>query len=134
MNRHERGLEFKVGIFVFIGCVALAGLVVKFGRLGEGVKTYYQINVKFQDASGLLKGSDVLLGGAKIGRVSGGPRLVASGQGVDVPLRIYDYVKIAAGSRFTVGSTGLLGDKFIAITPPPGPPNGYIAHGTRLEG
>jgi len=56
MNRHERGLEFKVGIFVFLGCAALAGLVVKFGRLGEGVKTYYELNVKFADASGLLKG------------------------------------------------------------------------------
>ena len=82
MNRHERGLEFKVGIFVFLGCAALAGLVMKFGRLGEGVKTYYQLNVKFGDASGLLKGSDVLLAGARIGRVSGGPRLVREGPGV----------------------------------------------------
>jgi len=70
MNRHERGLEFKVGVFVFVGCAALAGLVVKFGRLGEGVKTYYQLTVRFADASGLLKGSDVLLAGAKIGRVA----------------------------------------------------------------
>src|SRR5215467_13931142 len=104
MNRHERGLEFKVGVFVFVGFAILAALVIQFGRLGEGFKTYYPLTVHFPDASGLLKGSDVLLGGAKIGRVSGGPRLVASGQGVDVPLRIYDYVKIADGSRFTVGS------------------------------
>jgi len=104
MNRHERGLEFKVGIFVFFGCAALAGLVVKFGRLGEGVKTYYELNVKFADASGLLKGSDVLLAGARIGRVSDGPRLVREGPGVIVPLRIYDYVKIPLDSKFTVGS------------------------------
>ena len=106
MNRHERGLEFKVGAFVFIGCAALAALVVKFGRLGEGVKTYYPLTVRFADASGLLKGSDVLLGGARIGRVAGGPRLVSNGPGVAVPLRIYDYVKIPLGSKFTVGSSG----------------------------
>jgi ABC-type transporter Mla subunit MlaD len=134
MNRHERGLEFKVGIFVFVGCVALAGLVVKFGRLGEGVKTYYQLNVRFLDASGLLKGSDVLLAGARIGRVSGGPKLVPDSPGVIVPLRIYDYVKIPLGSKFTVGSSGLLGDRFVTVTPPKGQPNGYIAKEDSIDG
>jgi phospholipid/cholesterol/gamma-HCH transport system substrate-binding protein len=134
MNRHERGLEFKVGIFVFIGCAALAALVVKFGRLGEGVKTYYPLTVRFADASGLLKGSDVLLGGAKIGRVSGGPRLVGDGPGVAVPLRIYDYVKLPLGSKFTVGSSGLLGDRFVTVTPPPGEPSAYIAKNVFIDG
>jgi len=134
MNRHERGLEFKVGIFVFLGCAALAGLVVKFGRLGEGVKTYYQLNVRFLDASGLLKGSDVLLAGARIGRVSGGPRLVRDAPGVIVPLRIYDYVKIPLGSTFTVGSSGLLGDRFVTVTPPKGQPSGYIAKDASIDG
>jgi phospholipid/cholesterol/gamma-HCH transport system substrate-binding protein len=134
MNRHERGLEFKVGIFVFIGCAALAGLVVKFGRLGEGVKTYYQLTVRFADASGLLKGSDVLLAGARIGRVSGGPRLVRDGPGVMVPLRIYDYVKIPLDSKFTVGSSGLLGDRFVTVTPPTGPPSGYIPKDAAIDG
>ena len=109
MNRHERGLEFKVGAFVFVGLSMLAALVVQFGRLGEGFKTYYPITVRFTDASGLLKGSDVLLAGARIGHVSGGPRLVREGHGVAVPLRIYDYVKIPKASKFEVGSSGLLG-------------------------
>jgi phospholipid/cholesterol/gamma-HCH transport system substrate-binding protein len=134
MNRHERGLEFKVGIFVFVGCAALAALVVKFGRLGEGVKTYYQLTIRFEDASGLLKGSDVLLAGAKIGRVSGGPRLVRDGPGVYVPLRIYDYVRIPLGSKFAVGSSGLLGDRFVTVIPPTGAPTGYIAHDAFIDG
>jgi phospholipid/cholesterol/gamma-HCH transport system substrate-binding protein len=127
-------LEFKVGIFVFIGCAALAGLVVKFGRLGEGVKTYYQLTVRFVDASGLLTNSDVLLGGAKIGRVSGGPRLLPNGPGVAVPLRIYDYVQLPVGSKFSVGSSGLLGDRFVTVTPPTGPATGYIAKGAFIDG
>jgi len=134
MNRHERGLEFKVGIFVFIGCAALAALVVKFGRLGEGVKAYYQLTVRFADASGLLKGSDVLLGGAKIGRISGGPRLVPDGPGVAVPLRIYDYVKLPLDSKFTVGSSGLLGDRFVTVSPPAGQPTGYIEKNAFIDG
>jgi phospholipid/cholesterol/gamma-HCH transport system substrate-binding protein len=134
MNEGDHGLELKVGIFVFVGLAILAALVVEFGRLGEGYKTYYDVTVHFVDASGLLKGSDVLMGGAKIGRVSGAPRLVTTGRGVDVPLRIYDYVHIAKGSSYTIGSTGLLGDRFVTITPPPGKQTAFIAPGTRIEG
>ena len=118
----DSALEFKVGIFVAIGLAMIAGFVVEFGRLGEGFKTYYDVTVRFKDASGLLKGSDVLFSGAKIGRVSGLPRLLRdTGQGVAVPLRIYDYVKIPKESKFTVGSSGLLGDRFVNVTMPSGP-------------
>ncbi len=134
MNRHERGLEFKVGAFVFVGLAMLGALVVQFGRLGEGFKTYYGLTVRFTDASGLLKGSDVLLAGAKIGKVSGGPRLVRQGNGVDVPLKIYDYVKIPTGSKFAVGSSGLLGDRFVNVTLPPGQPTAYVAKDAYLQG
>src|SRR3984893_4666288 len=104
-NQTEKRLELKVGAFVFVGLAVLAALVVQFGRVGEGFKTYYGLTVRFPDASGLLKGSDVLLAGAKIGRVSGGPKIAPGGQGVSVPLRIYEYVKIPTGSKFTVGSS-----------------------------
>lgn len=133
MNEQDRGLELKVGIFVAIGLSILAALVVQFGRLGEGFKKYYGFTVHFSDASGLLKGADVLMGGAKVGQVAGPPRLVMSG-GVDVPLRIYDYVQIGTGSAITIGSTGLLGDRFVAINPPAGKPTTFIAKGARVEG
>ena len=134
ISHSDKSLELKVGAFVLAGLAILAALVVQFGRLGEGFKTYYGLTVRFPDASGLLKGSDVLLAGAKIGRVSGGPRLVQVGQGVEVPLRIYDYVKIPAESKFTVGSSGLLGDRFVAVTMPPGQPSSYVAKDSMIEG
>src|SRR6266516_4328497 len=134
MNRHERGLEFKVGAFVFVGLAMLGALVVQFGRLGEGLRTYYPLTVRFNDASGLLKGSDVLLAGAKIGKVSGGPRMVREGQGVDVPLKIYDYIKVPDGSKFTVGSSGLLGDRFVSVTMPPGVPTKFLQPDDYLNG
>src|SRR6184192_3920079 len=126
MNRHERGLEFKVGIFVFVGLAMLGALLVQFGRLGEGFKTYYTITVRFSDASGVLKGTDVLLAGARIGKVAGGPKLLKEGDSVAVPLKIYDYIKIPEGTKFTVGSSGLLGDRFVNVTMPPGPPTAYL--------
>ena len=112
----------------------LGALVVQFGRLGEGLKTYYPLTVRFTDASGLLKGSDVLLAGAKIGKVSGGPRMVHEGQGVDVPLKIYDYIKVPEGSKFSVGSSGLLGDRFVNVVMPPGHPKAFLAPNTYING
>src|SRR6266705_2281258 len=134
MNRHERGLEFKVGAFVFVGLAMLGALVVQFGRLGEGFKTYYPLTIRFTDASGLLKGSDVLLAGAKIGKVAGGPRMVREGNGVDVPLKIYDYIKIPDGSKFTVGSSGLLGDRFVNVTMPAGERKAYLPPNAHISG
>ena len=126
MKQRGFGLEFKVGLFVIVGLAVLAGLVVQFGRVGEGLKTYYALTIHFPDASGLLKGSDVLMAGAKIGRVSGGPQLAPTRDGVLVPLRIYDYVKIPVGAKFTVGSSGLLGDRFVAVAMPPGMPTAFL--------
>jgi len=134
MNRHERGLEFKVGIFVFVGLAMLGALLVQFGRLGEGFKTYYPLTVRFNDASGLFKGTDVLLAGARIGKVAGGPSLVRDGPGVLVPFRIVDYVRLPIGSKFTVGSSGLLGDRFVTVTPPAGPPAGYLPKNAFIDG
>src|SRR5213596_1574064 len=134
MNRHERGLEFKVGIFVFVGLAMLGALLVQFGRLGEGFKTYYTITVRFNDASGLLKGTDVLLAGARIGKVADGPKVVREGGGVAVPLKIYDYLKIPEGAKFTVGSSGLLGDRFVNVAIPPGPQKAYLPPNADVNG
>ena len=134
MARGDKGLEFKVGAFVFMGLAMLAGLVVQFGRVGEGFKTYYSLTAQFPDASGLLKGSDVLMSGAKVGRVSGGPRLMRVGQGVEVPLRIYDYVKVPTWSKFTVGSSGLLGDRFVKVDVPPGEPTQFLGRDATVAG
>ena len=127
-------MEFKVGIFVAIGLAAICGFVVEFGRLGEGFKTYYQITVRFKDASGLLKGSDVLFSGARIGKVAGLPRLNREGGGVLVPLRIYDYVKIPKGSKITVGSSGLLGDRFVNVTMPAGATTDFLPKNATIDG
>src|SRR5438046_9783033 len=134
MNRHERGLEVQVGIFVFVGVAMVGALLGQFGRLGEGFKTYYALTVRFDDASGLLKGTDVLLSGARIGKVADGPRLVREGGGVAVPLKIYDYVKVPEGTKFAVGSSGLLGDRFVVVTPPTGPAKAYLPPNAYIDG
>ena len=65
----ERSNNLRVGIFVAIGLLAIALMVVYFGRFGESVRGYYRIRVEYPNASGIYKGASVLLAGAKIGSV-----------------------------------------------------------------
>src|SRR5437016_1463120 len=112
----------------------LGALLVQVGRLGEGFKTYYTLTVRFSDASGLLNGTDVLLAGARIGKVAGGPKLLREGGSVAVPLKIYDYIKIPEGTKFTVGSSGLLGDRFVNVIIPSGQPKAYLRPNAFVSG
>src|SRR5207247_3156349 len=62
-----------------------------------------------------------------------GPRLNREG-GVDVPLKIYDYIKIPEGAKFTVGSSGLLGDRFVSVAMPSGQPKAYLPPNASISG
>lgn len=113
-NRDSR-IETRVGIFVLLGLALVAATVVYFGRLGQGLQRFYALQVDFPNASGLLKGSDVLLGGARIGYVANPPRVLPAMQGVAVDLRIYEDVALPVESRFIIGSSGLLGNRFVDV-------------------
>ncbi len=117
LESREKHLEIKVGIFVLVGLAVAGGLVVQFGRLGERIVSTYRIDVKFPDASGLYKGAEVLMSGARVGRVAGSPELLEEQSGVLVRLSVYEDTKIPKDSVFRVGSSGLLGDRFVQIRP-----------------
>lgn len=135
MTSEERSTQTKVGIFILIGIITIGMMVVYFGRLGEGVRNYYSLRVEFPNASGLIRGSEVLLAGAKIGRLVNDPTILPDMNGVYVELRIFDSVKIPSASEFSVGSSGLLGDKFVQIDLKPGAKDsGSIAPGTTIQG
>ena len=51
-----------------------------------------------------------------------------------VQLRIYDYVKIPKGSKFTVGSSGLLGDRFVNVIMPPAPAKEFLPKDAVIDG
>ena len=121
MSTKENGLEVKVGLFICIGFAVIAAMILKFGLGGsQGFKKYYPLVVDLPNADGLLKGSDVLLAGARIGYVATKPDLTDNLGNVRVTVSISDKYAIPKESTFTVDSSGLLGDKFIAIGIPKG--------------
>lgn len=118
MSENARGLELKVGIFVAVGLAIIAVMAVQFGRLGQGLQSFYKVTVDLPDAGGILKGSDVLLSGARIGSVTEKPVLGDNIRTVRVVLSIREDVKLPRETKFTVGSSGLLGDRFIQTSLP----------------
>jgi ABC-type transporter Mla subunit MlaD len=115
MTSKERASQVRVGIFMALGLLAIGLMVVYFGRFGESIHGYYRIRVEYPNASGIYKGASVLLAGAKIGSVENNPVILPNMDGVYVTLRIFEEVKIPSAAEFTIGSSGLLGDRFIQI-------------------
>jgi ABC-type transporter Mla subunit MlaD len=117
MSAKENGLEVKVGLFLCIGIAIIGAMVLEFslgGKQGFN-KKYESFYVDLPDAAGLLKGSEVLLAGSNIGYVADKPRLSSDLSTVRVTLKINGAVKIPIGSTFKVASSGLLGDKYVAV-------------------
>lgn len=116
MDSSHYSTQLRAGIFLFIGLVAICSLVLYFGRFSQWSGHYYPITVEYSNASGLLKGADVLLAGARIGDVEKAPTVLPNMTGVAVVLRIDANVHIPKESIFAIGSSGLLGDRFVTVT------------------
>lgn len=120
MDKQERLLEFKVGIFVLIGLMVIGAMIIEFGLTREGFKKYYQLTLHLPDANGLLKGSEVQLAGARIGYVSEKPTILPTVGAVSISVKVLGEIKLPRTSKFEVGSSGLLGDRFVQVSLPKG--------------
>ncbi len=116
MDTTNISTQLRAGAFMLLGLLCIGSLVIYFGRFGESIKKYYELTVEYRNASGLLKGADVMLAGAKIGEVAEPPHVMPDMRGVAVLLRINEKVLIPQGSIFSIGSSGLLGDRFVTVT------------------
>ncbi len=137
MAAREKSRQRTAGLFVLIGLLLLGVLIIEFGRFGDRFRGHYPLYIEFPETAGIIKNSEVRLRGAKIGRVATHPELVLSGGAASVvkmEMRIKDDVKIPLDSTFKIGSSGLLGDKFIEITPPEKETGGYYKSGDTIIG
>lgn len=129
----EKRTELFVGLFLLIGLVLLGGLILQFARFKERFGGHYTITVVFDDASGLIKGSEVRMGGAKIGQVAALPELNEAVQ-VEVEIAVTQGIRIPAGASFQINSATLLGDKLVIVIPPVEKTGKFIEPGSRHLG
>ena len=135
MDTNNYSTQLRAGFFLFLGLGAIAALVLYFGRFSQWTQKSYPITIEYSNASGVLKGADVLLAGARIGGVKKGPVVLPNMQGVAVLLEIDENVKIPKQSVFSIGSSGLLGDRFITVTmQEDADRNDVIPHNAVLQG
>ncbi|HLZ54438.1 MAG TPA: MlaD family protein [Verrucomicrobiae bacterium] len=109
-------LETKVGLFVFVGLVLLAVLLIQFSKGTSIFRGTYELRLHADNVGGLKQRAAVLLAGVQVGGVSD-IQLPEDGKSVTILLKIYKGRKIYQDARFVIQQSGFLGDQYIAIIP-----------------
>ena len=107
-------------IETILGAVVLlvAGFFLTFAYSNSSMKTVdgYQATARFNAVDGLTVGSDIRIGGVKVGSVSG-QYVDAVEFSAVVELSIQSQYELPEDSKLAISSNGLLGGKYIKITP-----------------
>ena len=111
-------LEIKVGLFVLIGLVLLAVLLLQFSKSTSVFRGTYNLKLHTTNVGGLKQRAGVLLAGVQVGSVWD-IQLSDDGKSVTILLKIYnDYKnKIYHDARFAIEQSGFLGDPYVSIVP-----------------
>ena len=122
--------EAKVGAFTVAGLALLVLAVLLLSGVSLGGHKGYALYAGFRQVIGIEPQSKVRLSGVPVGSVR---KVTNDGGGVTVAMDIKGDVKIPRGSRVTIGSAGVMGEKFINILPA-GAENGWVSDGDYLVG
>ena len=106
--------EVKVGAVTLGGFVILALMLTFLGGVFSFARTY-KLNVMFNDVDGLKTGNEVRFAGVPVGKVDD---ILVDGSKVKVVMKMDEKQKIPRNSQFSIGSDGVMGSKFVSITPP----------------
>ncbi|MEM9018504.1 MAG: MlaD family protein, partial [Verrucomicrobiota bacterium] len=121
MPNRRQNTELLVGFFLLLGLGLAGWMTFRFGEFSGPGKEGYEVTIAVRDASGLQPTAPVRLGGLEIGRVASEPRLSDDFTHVFIDLLIEEGSRIPVGSDFSVGTSGLMGNSFVRITPPSEP-------------
>ena len=106
--------ELLVGLFMIIGITCLTYLSVKLGRMELIGDKGYKLYAEFSEIGGLKNGASVEIAGVEVGRVR---NISLSDYQAKIELQINSGVKIQEDSIAAVKTKGLLGEKYIQISP-----------------
>ncbi len=111
--------EVKVGIVVTIAIVILifSAFIVKEGEL-RGFRTReYTIKVIFNFVGGLKETAPVRLAGVKVGQVEKIRFIQKPLTKVEATISLKEAIRLRENAQFSITTIGLLGEKYIEITP-----------------
>ncbi|MGH7852482.1 MAG: outer membrane lipid asymmetry maintenance protein MlaD [Candidatus Binatia bacterium] len=110
---HSR-TDILVGAFVIAGLICLGYLAVRLGKLELFGAQGYVVVADFVSVAGLKLGDPVEIAGVRIGKVEG---IGLADDRARLTLRVSDQVKLQEDVIASVRARGLIGDKFVLVTP-----------------
>lgn len=122
--------EVKVGALTLGGAGLLAGIITFLGAFsfsGGG----YELQISYPQVGGLMPGHVVRYAGVQVGTVK---TVNVHGDSVDVVADINKDIKIPQGAAFSLGSDGILGERFVDVLPPAKMTGQYMQSGDKVQG
>lgn len=109
-------LELIVGVFVLAGLAAVAYLALRIGAGALVGADTYALKARFTNSGGLKPGSNVLIAGVSVGRVDS-VSLNPADYSALINFSLRKEVKLPVDSIASIRTSGLIGDKFLALAP-----------------
>jgi phospholipid/cholesterol/gamma-HCH transport system substrate-binding protein len=107
--------EVAIGMVLLIGIVLLIYLSLNLGQLGFGQTPWYTLQAEFPNAGGLQDGAVVELAGVEIGRVV--MVTLTDTYQARITLHLLPTISLQEDSRATIKSKGLIGERYVEISP-----------------
>jgi phospholipid/cholesterol/gamma-HCH transport system substrate-binding protein len=108
-------IETILGAVVLLVAVGFGAWAYGRSNMGDGAGGY-ELVAKFDRVDGLEVGSDVRMSGIKVGRVLA-QTLDPQTYRAEVRFSVREGIQLPADSSAQIASTGLLGGKFLSLTP-----------------
>jgi phospholipid/cholesterol/gamma-HCH transport system substrate-binding protein len=112
----QSSVELGVGVFVLLGIICVGYLTFRLGEVEVLGESYYMLNARFTSVTGLKKGAQVEIAGVQVGQVDA-IVLEPKDNVALVRLKIRENVQLTDDTIASVSTAGLLGDKFIQLSP-----------------
>jgi phospholipid/cholesterol/gamma-HCH transport system substrate-binding protein len=133
MEQNPTKLEFKVGVFIALGLLAVMASVLILGGDRMLFTRYAHLKARFTEVQGLFPGSVVSLSGLPVGNVEKIDFVPAENK-LELTLKIDQQFenRLVEGTVAEIRTQGALGDKYVYLTP--GPATGKrLAENAQLE-
>jgi phospholipid/cholesterol/gamma-HCH transport system substrate-binding protein len=107
-------LELGVGLFMIAGILALGYLSVGLAKMEVMGQKGYDLEAEFSNSGGLKTGASVVIAGVEVGRVKS---IRLDDYQALISIHLPSRIKIQDDSIATIKTKGLIGEKYVEITP-----------------
>jgi phospholipid/cholesterol/gamma-HCH transport system substrate-binding protein len=114
MKMKKANIELAVGLFVLIGILSIGYLSVKLGKLEVMGGRGYTVYAEFAKAGGIKPGAVVEIAGVEVGTIKS---IHLDNYQALIELALDDTIQLQEDAIASIKTKGLIGEKFIQITP-----------------